>query len=114
MTEMLIKASFALAAGLSTLSPMAKAADPSPDSPYRLSVPQEEYRVRTDSRYQLEAEYRKPQPKPDQQVQNERPARTPLPAELAAKPYARDILLAAAAASIDPALVHAVIHVESG
>ena len=114
MTEMLIKASLALAAGLSTLSTVSLAADPSSDSPYRLSVHQKEYRVRTDSRYQLEAEYQKPKPKPDPQVQNERPARRPLPAELAAKPYARDILLAAAAASIDPALVHAVIHVESG
>lgn len=39
---------------------------------------------------------------------------TPLPAVLAAKPYAREIEAAARASRLDPLLVHALIHVESG
>ena len=38
----------------------------------------------------------------------------PLPAALAAKPYAREIEAAARASRLDPILVHALIHVESG
>jgi soluble lytic murein transglycosylase-like protein len=37
-----------------------------------------------------------------------------MPAELAAKPYAREIEAAAKASKLDPVLVHALIHVESG
>lgn len=38
----------------------------------------------------------------------------PIPAALAAKPYAREIEAAARASRLDPILVHALIHVESG
>jgi soluble lytic murein transglycosylase-like protein len=68
-------------------------AAPSPSSPYRLQL-------------SGQCEYRLADPQPL------RP-RGPSPAALARKPYAREIEQAARRNQLDPALVHAVIHVES-
>lgn len=63
------------------------------DSPYRLNLGAEPFRLAA------------PESPPPQQT---------LPPEIANKPYAAMISKAAREAALDPALVHAVIHVESG
>jgi soluble lytic murein transglycosylase-like protein len=80
--------SILLAICLSGLSSAAQAAEP---SAYRLQLNSKSYRLQTD---------------PD--------VRTPKPSPLlAGKPYAVEIETAAREAGVDPALVHALIHVES-
>jgi soluble lytic murein transglycosylase-like protein len=118
MTETRTKpalAGVALIAGLALL-PAPSRADPAApgNSDYRLNVTQSDYRVQVDPKYQLASEYRRPEPKADAPAAAQPNARRPLPIELERKPFAREILQAAADASVDPALVHAVIHVESG
>ncbi len=87
---------FALAAGLACS--MAGAADrPAAEpSPYKLVLPATDA-----SRLTVGDEYRLPAPP------------RPTNPELAAKPFAREIDSAARSVNLDPALLHAVIHVES-
>lgn len=114
MTAMRTKpAVTALLAGIAAL-PFGPHASAEEESPYHLRLAADEYRLQVDSKYQLAAEYRRTQPQTPVPAQAEHSsARAPLQAELDAKPFAKEILLAASAASVDPALVHAVIHVES-
>ncbi len=103
---------FALLTGLALSVPNAQAAnEAAAESQYRLNIESQDYRLQPDAAYQLAAEYRKtlpPQEKPPEQ------RRAPLPPAVTFKPFAREIELAALEASVDPALVHAVIHIESG
>jgi soluble lytic murein transglycosylase-like protein len=80
----------------------ATAADPG--SPYRLTIPaQEAYRLRDTRPYTLAPEFRRKTDKPAPAVS----------AELQDKPYSSEIGAAAREAALDPALLHALIHVES-
>ena len=114
MIETPIK-STALAAlvGIALAAPCAQAQGDLPaDSKYRLQIASEDYRVQANSVYQLAAKYRRPDSTADSPApQQERPA--PNLYAVALKPYAREIERAALEASVDPALVHAVIHIES-
>jgi len=76
------------------------------------SLAQEQYRLAVDATYRLGAEFQKARVAAARTGKGE--AARPAVEELARKPFARDIEAAAAAATIDPALVHAVIQVESG
>jgi soluble lytic murein transglycosylase-like protein len=108
-----IKTVIAALAAVMLAAPETGFAGAPPGSEYRLQIATEDYRLRTDPAYQLSAEFRRPSPL--KAAPASRPApRAALLAAIASKPYAREIELAAEAASIDLALVHAVIQVESG
>jgi lysozyme len=80
------------------------------DSRYRLQIEPGAYRMQSDPAYHLAAEFRKVQPV----AETPPPAQpTRLPHLFALQPYAREIEFASLGASVDPALVHALIHVES-
>src|SRR5438270_3718968 len=64
------------------------------------SLAQEQYRLAVDATYRLGAEFQKAR------VAATRASKGEAAEELASKPFARDIEAAAAAATIDPALVH--------
>jgi soluble lytic murein transglycosylase-like protein len=88
-----------------------QAAPETADAKYRLQIAPQDYKLQSDPAYQLAAEYRRPVPVVEQP---QRRQATPLPQSIALKPFAREIEMAALDASVDPALVHAVIHIESG
>jgi soluble lytic murein transglycosylase-like protein len=96
----------ALAALLCAAGSGLQAAAPStPDTPYRLNLaaPQD-FRAQTDAPYKLAAPWQRPVAEKSVAAQA---------AELVDKPHAGDIDAAARKAELDPALLHAVIHVES-
>jgi soluble lytic murein transglycosylase-like protein len=99
---------FILAAGWFA-TPLAEAGDlPSAtgSSPYRLNLPSEAYRLANYREYRLDEQY---QPTPAQEPEVEAGS----PPAFSDKPFAKEIESAARDALLDPALVHAVIHVES-
>jgi soluble lytic murein transglycosylase-like protein len=109
---------FALSAlALACHAHLAGAASASADSPYRLHVENsQEFRLQSGSRdeYRLAKPYRSATP---QALPATDPVNAALVAaaraEMEAKPFARQIDRAAYAANLDPALVHALIYVES-
>ncbi|MGH8619696.1 MAG: lytic transglycosylase domain-containing protein [Burkholderiales bacterium] len=75
------------------------------ETPYRLTLPApQDFRVQTDAPYRLAAPWRRPMA--------EKPVPAPA-ADLGDKPHAEAIDSAARKTALDPALLHAVIHVES-
>ncbi|HEY4371493.1 MAG TPA: lytic transglycosylase domain-containing protein [Burkholderiales bacterium] len=109
---------FALSAiTLSCHAQLAGAAPAPAASPYRLHVADpQSFRLQTPDReeYRLAKPWRRPEPAPASEAN---PVSAALAeqahAEMEAKPYARQIERAAEAANLDPALVHAVVYVES-
>jgi soluble lytic murein transglycosylase-like protein len=81
------------------------------DAKYRLQIEPGNYRLQADPAYQLATEFQKLKPAPTPELP--RGQATRLPHLIALQPYAREIEFASLGASVDPALVHAVIHVES-
>jgi soluble lytic murein transglycosylase-like protein len=119
MTGTRINTVTAAVAGMLAFLPLYCHAGEQPDkSLYQLQIPAGEYRLQSDPSYQLSAEYRRPIPVAANLV----PDAAVIAAHRAAhvahatalKPFAREIRMAAQQASIDLALVHAVIHIESG
>lgn len=107
------------AAALACHALPASAISPSAASPYRLHVADpQSFRLRAPDReqYRLAKPYRRPEPEPVADNPSD-PVSAALVAqaraEMEAKPFARQIDRAAEAANLDPALVHALIHVES-
>lgn len=111
MIEMRIRAAAtALLCAALAAPTFARADEPQGDTEkYRLQVAPQDYQLRADPAYQLTEPYRRPVPPPAD-------AAVPIvpTVDLSGKPYAQEIELAALAASVDPALVHAVIQIESG
>ena len=115
-------------------SPASRAAGSSASEESRLNEQSmDQFRVRPNADYAVAPQYRRlvSVSHPASAPTTSEPSETPLvagqtfgapassqalraAAELAQQPYFREIQLAASAASLDPALVHAVVHVESG
>lgn len=96
-----------------TCLPLVTLAAGAADSPYRLNSPEPQaFRFGDGRPYQLAEEYRlgpgRARPQADLP-----PLGPEVSAGLAAKPYSKEIGLAARRAALDPAFVHAIIHVES-
>lgn len=107
----LVLLAFGHATGASAVSTVAAASDGSPleASPYRLRLAADRLPSAAPPTYVADARYRLA---PELQVAG---SGVPAPAEadLSGKPYARQIDTAAREAGVDPALVHAVVSVES-
>lgn len=95
-----------------TCVPLITLAADGADSPYRLnSTEPQAFRFNDGRPYQLAEEYqsmpKRARPQAEPSIQRE------VSAELAGKPFSKEIEVAARRAALDSALVHAIIHVES-
>ena len=130
--------SLCIAAVLLAVNATSRAADSSSSSDERLNArAMDQFRVKPNADYQVAPQYRRLVPAPAQAPSIDAAAQEPpllagqtlgspsslktttlqnarAAAELAQQPYSREILQAASAVALDPALVHAVVHVESG
>jgi len=96
-----------------TCLPLVTLAAGTADSPYRLNVPEPQaFRLGDAQPYQLAEDYRLV-PGGTRPQADKPPIGPEISAGLAGKPYWKEIGLAARRAALDPALVHAIIHVES-